>query len=426
MAMSSNGTRRPHLLIVVNVFAPDRGGGAAVFSDMAYALVERGFDVTVRCAYPYYPEWRDKSGRNGVRVERYDDHGVHVERYGIYIPRDPNSLGQRLLYEASFFLSLARALKSDRGQFDLTMVFCPLVGAVAYAALRKRLFGGPLWLNVPDLSADAAAASGITKGAAIGSVFAGIQNALFNEADVWSSISPEMLDRLSAIRTGDQPLLYLPNWLNRSLDDEIKALPEKTLPAADSPIKLLYAGNIGTKQDLLAFCQTLARSDAPFDFRIHGSGGRADDVRQWTEASGDARFTFGPFLDEAGFIRAVHESDLFVITEKAGSGGSFIPSKLIPAISADTPILAVCDREGPLGEEMHRAGLGPHVAWDEIDQIPTLLRTLAADPEAVQTWQRNALDRAVFYQRERVMDEVERTARRLLAGQPLTDSAVLS
>lgn len=426
MEMPLNGTRRPRLLIVVNVFAPDRGGGAAVFTDLAYALVERGFDVTVRCAYPYYPEWTDKSGKNGVRIERYEDHGVQVERYGIYIPRDPNNLKERLLYEASFFLSLARALPSDRGRFDLTMVFCPLVGAVAYAALRKRLFGGKLWLNVQDLSADAAAASGITKGAAVGSLFASIQNALFNEADVWSSISPEMLRRLDAIRTRRQPLLYLPNWLNRSLDDEIKALPAKSLPASNRPVKLLYAGNIGTKQDFLAFCQTLARSDAPFEFRIHGSGGRADDVRQWIETSGDARFTFGPFLDEAGFIGAIHESDLFVITEKAGSGGSFIPSKLIPAISTGTPILAVCDREGPLGEEMHRAGLGPHFGWNEIDQIPTLLRTLTVDTDAVQTWHRQALDRAIFYQRERVMDEVERTARHLIAGQPLADSAVLS
>ncbi len=426
MAIHSNGTRRPRLLLVVNVFAPDRGGGAAVFSDLAYALVERGFDVTVRCAYPYYPEWSDKSGKNGLRVQRYDERGVHVERYGIFIPRDPNSLPQRLLYEASFFASLARALRHDRRDFDLTMVFCPLVGAVAYAALRKRLVGGPLWLNVQDLSADAAAAIGITKGAAVTGLFAKVQNTLFNEADVWSSISPEMLDRLDAIRSGDQPILYLPNWLNRSLADEIDALSSKVGRRAADPIKLLYAGNIGTKQDLLSFCQTLARSDAPFEFRIHGSGGRADDIRRWIEASGDTRFTFGPFLDEAGFIGAIHASDLFVITETAGSGGSFIPSKLIPAISTGTPILAVCDEEGPLGQEMRRAALGPHVAWDRVGDVPMLLRTLIADADAIPNWQRRALDRSAFYQRERVIDEYERAIRRVITREPLGDPAVVN
>jgi colanic acid biosynthesis glycosyl transferase WcaI len=425
MAASPAGAR-PRLLIVVNVFAPDRGGGAAVFSDMAYGLAERGFDVTVRCAYPYYPEWEDKSGRNGVRVQRYVEHGVTVERYGLFIPRNPNNLPQRLLYEASFFGSLLRALRHDRKRFDATMVFCPLVGAVAYAAVRKRLFGGPLWLNVQDLSAEAAAASGITKGKGVASLFSNIQTALFNAADVWSSISPEMVHRLAPARRRGQPLLYIPNWLNQSVVDTIATLPSKVGRAPAGPLKLLYAGNIGTKQDLLRCCQELARSEAPFEFAIHGSGGRAGDLREWVAASGDERFTFGPFLDEAAFVKAIHDSDLFVITETAGSGGSFIPSKLIPAIATGTPILAVCDGESPLGQEVQRAHLGPHVPWPELGSLPTLLNTLTADPAPLATWQQQALDRSVFYQRDRVLGVFEESLRRMIDGSPLADSAVLT
>lgn len=419
MEQQPSRARRPRLLVVVNVFAPDRGGGAAVFSDLAYALAERGFEVTVRCAYPYYPEWRDKSGKNGLRIQRYTERGVAVERYGLFIPRNPNSLPQRLLYEASFFASLTRALRHDRGRFDATMVFCPLVGAVAYAGLRRRLFGGPLWLNVQDLSADAAAAGGITKGRAVTGLFARVQNALFNRADLWSSISPEMVERLAALRTGEQPILYLPNWLNRSMAEAIEALPEKVGRLPEGPLRLLYAGNIGTKQDLLRFCQALAASDAPFSFHIHGSGGRAEDVRAWVEQSGDARFVFGPFLDEPAFVRAIHDSDLFVISETAGSGGSFIPSKLIPAIATGTPILAVSDRESPLGQEVARAGLGPHFAWEELGDVPALLHTLAVAPEAIPDWQRAALARSAFYRRERVLDEYERALRAVLAGEPI-------
>jgi len=414
---------RPRILLVVNVFAPDRGGGAAVFSDLAYGLVERGYDVTVRCAYPYYPEWEDKSGHNGAAVQRYTDRGVRVERYGLFIPRDPNNLPQRMLYEASFFLSLARALRHDRGRFDLTMVFCPLIGAVGYAALRKRLFGGPLWLNVQDLSAEAAAAGGITKGKAVASLFSGIQNTLFNEADVWSSISPEMVARLAPVRRRGQPLLYLPNWLNESVVETIATLPDKVGRRPEGPLRLLYAGNIGTKQDLLRCCQSLAASDAPFTFQIHGSGGRADDLRQWVEGAGDARFAFGPFLDEAGFVRAIHDSDLFVITETAGSGGSFIPSKLIPAIATGTPILAVSDAESPLGQEVLRAGLGPHVRWDELHELPLLLRQLADDPAPLADWQHQAQERSGFYRRERVIGTFDEAIRAAIAGRALPDHA---
>lgn len=185
--MNETEPARPRLLMVVNVFNPDRGGGGAVFSDLAYGLAERGFDVTVRCAYPYYPEWQDKSGKNGLVIQRYEENGVHVERYGIFIPSNPNALSQRLLYEASFFFSLLRSLSRGR-RFDLVMVYCPLVGAVAFAVLNKWLHRKPLWLNVQDLSADAAAASGIARGRGVKRLLGAVQQWFFNQAQVWSWI----------------------------------------------------------------------------------------------------------------------------------------------------------------------------------------------------------------------------------------------
>ncbi len=61
--------RRLRLLVISHLFAPDVCGGGSIFSDMCYGLAQRDIDVTVRCAYPYYPEWKDKSGRNGIRIE---------------------------------------------------------------------------------------------------------------------------------------------------------------------------------------------------------------------------------------------------------------------------------------------------------------------------------------------------------------------
>jgi glycosyltransferase involved in cell wall biosynthesis len=395
--------RPPRLLIVVNVFNPDRGGGGAIFSDLAYGLVERGFDVTVRCAYPYYPEWTDKSGKNGRGIERYDDQGAHVERYGIFIPTKPNALWQRLLYEGSFLLSLLRSLPRGR-DFDAVMVYCPLVGSVAFAVANKLVWRKPLWLNVQDLSADAAAASGIATNTAVIALLRGVQSWFFNRADVWSTISPVMVARLRALRRRDQPVVYLPNWLNGSMARELERLPDKTGRAPGSPVKLLYAGNIGTKQDLLRFCQTLHTSDAPFVFRIHGDGGRAEEIRAWIETTGDARFCFGPFLEEADFAAALHETDFFVITEKTESGGSFIPCKAISGLASHSAILAVCDSGSPLGHEMREAEPGPCFGWDALDAVPAFLARVAAGGEPFPRWQENARARAAFYARGQVID----------------------
>lgn len=405
-------SRKPRLLVIVNVFTPDLGGGV-LFSDLTYGLAERGFDVTVRCAYPYYPEWEDKTGKNGLRIERYDDQGVHVERFGLYIPSNPNALVPRLLYEASFFASLLRKWP-HRGRFDLVMVFCPLIGAVAYGGLCKRVIGCPLWLNVQDLSAEAAAAGGITGGGFMGRLLPRVQQALFNRADVWSSISPVMVERLKQIRSRSQPVLYFPNWLHGTLADAIAALPAKGGHKPGRPVRLLYSGNIGTKQDLLRFCRSLQAGDAPFRFRIQGTGSRAPELRAWAESTGDARFSCHALTDEAGLARALYDADFFVITEKAGSGGSFIPSKLIPGLASGTPILAVCDAGSPLGREMVQSEPGPRFGWDDLEGVSSLLHHLPGPAGRYGAWQRNALERARFYDRNALIDRYAETIHRIL------------
>ena len=393
------------LLVVVNIFYPDRGGGAAVFSDMCYALAERGIDVTVQCAYPYYPEWKDKSNRNGWRIWRYEDKGVKVERHGLFIPGQPNSLWQRLLYEASFFFSLLRSLPRRRKGFDVIMVYCPLVGAVAYATLIKLVHKIPIWLNVQDLSAEAAEASEISKSRALNHIFQFVQRFLFNKADVWSTISPVMIARLECMRKQNQPLLYLPNWVNASLAERINTMMEKVGRSVSSPVNLLYAGNIGKKQDLLRFCEVLRQSDALFEFRIYGNGGEAKKIQHWIQQSGDARFQFGPFLGELEFAQALQHADLFVITEKQGSGGSFIPSKLIPGIMSASPILAVCDGASPLGQEIRNTQCGPWFSWSQLSELSDFISDLPNRPDEYVTWQKNAIARVAFYDRDNIISQ---------------------
>ena len=401
------------LLVISHLFAPDVCGGASIFSDMCYGLAQRNIDVTVRCSYPYYPEWKDKSGNNGVRIERTLDRGVRIERYGMFIPRNPRSTWQRVLYEGSFFLSLCRSFFRN-SHFDSVIVFCPLAGSVAYAALHKLLHGKSVWLNVQDLPADAAAASRIVAAKPAQKLLQGVQRWLFNRADVWSSISPTMVKRLEQLRNRRQPVMFLPNWLHESIAQQIETYPSKIGRIPARPVRLLYAGNIGSKQGLLQFCKNLAMTTAPFQFKIHGDGGAASEVREWLTSSGDSRFSFCPVLDEAAFVGALHETDFFVITEKPESGASFFPSKTVPALASGTPILAVSDPNSPLGREMRTHGVGPWFPWNRCSEVGNLLGSIDAHEQDFVIWQRNAIRRSESFVRERCLDFVENTLHRIL------------
>jgi len=61
-----------------------------------------------------------------------------------------------------------------------------------------------------------------------------------------------------------------------------------------APFRLLYAGNIGRKQNLLAYCVTLASSNLDFEFRVFGAGAEAETLRRSLDEINDPRFEVVP------------------------------------------------------------------------------------------------------------------------------------
>lgn len=397
---------RMKLLVISMLYEPDCVGIAAIASDMCAGLAERGHDVTVYTTYPYYPEWQRKTDDDVWRIREEELSDVHVRRHGLFVPRHPSRLVPRLMHELSFTLSLTRSL-FHRRQFDAVMVFCPLLGSVAFAALRKLFRREPLWVNVQDIPAEAGRATGINRSRFMHQFGSLAQKCLFRCGETWSSISPEMVGTLTKL-SSDQTTIHLcPNWLTASLSQRIAKLPRRIGRVPEGPLKLLYCGTIGRKQALVQLCEAMRQSDLDFRFKIHGEGGEAAAVARWVQGAQDARFQFGTLLPEEDFVREIHAADWFVISETHGAGSSFLPSKLIPSISIGTPILAVADASGPLGNEMRKHELGVHVEWSEIAELSNKLRRFDEAPDRFIQLQENCIARASSYARQPAIERME-------------------
>jgi hypothetical protein len=397
----------PRIVVVMPYFLPDRAGSSAMHCDLWFSLAERGFEVTVRCPIPYFPEWRDKSGRNGWRRRTTREHGTTVERFGLFIPSNPNSVMQRMLFEASMFLSMLRNLRG--GGFSAVVAYSPNAACVGYAAVLKLIWRMPMWLHVLDVTSDAAIGTGLVKHRGLTRLFQTIERRLYNRADVWSTISAPMATRLSAIRTRGQPIFLQPNWVEPSLMAAIVRTPPTDVRTG--PCRLLYVGNIGAKQGLLTFCQWLHGSELAFSFSIFGHGARAREVRNWLAAQNDPRFHLGEeFLDDADYARALAAADLYAICEVAGAGAAYFPGKAVVAIQAQTPILAICAEDSALGAEVTEHDLGLRASWDDLTQAAALIGAIRDHDDRLARWRRNCASRAGFYDRAA---NIERFAERL-------------
>ncbi len=368
--------QRLKLLVITMMYEPDCVGIAAIASDMCAALAERGHDVTVYTTYPYYPEWKLKTGASW-RIQEESLRDVHVRRHRIFVPSKPSRLLPRLIHELSFPLSLLRSLFHGR-KYDVVMVFCPLMGGVAFATLRKLLFRDPLWVNIQDIPVEAAAASGIIRSRLLARLASIAQQFVLNRGDVWSSISADMVQQLQTINRTKAPIHLCPNWLTGSLHEQILQVPCKLGRIPQQTTKLLYCGTIGKKQGLVQFCQMLSKCEGDYHFTIRGEGSEAAAVRRWVESSGDHRFEFDKLLSQSGFVNAIHEADWFVIPQKSSVGSSFFPSKLIPSICIGTPILAISETSGPLAHEVAEHGLGLVVPWLQVDRLTQQLDAFGA------------------------------------------------
>lgn len=93
--------------LISNLFSPEELAGAAQFTSLAHFLRERGHYLRVGTPFSYYPAWRLRPEKQGLRVpgERLGE--TPVRRIRMHGPEQPTGKF-RLLSELRFLLSLVR------------------------------------------------------------------------------------------------------------------------------------------------------------------------------------------------------------------------------------------------------------------------------------------------------------------------------
>jgi colanic acid biosynthesis glycosyl transferase WcaI len=391
--------------IITNLFYPDELAGAALFTDLALFLKECGHDVRVTCPFSYYPAWRLRPEDEGVRLREDDFEGIPLRRVRMYVPRRP-TVKRRMLSDLSLFSSLIRWGRYADWEPAVVLTASPMLSqclAQRFMYLGKSI---PRMIVVQDFVVDAALELGMLQGSWLAKPLQALQRWAFRSAQTLSTISPIMLEKLQEVAGPNRRILYISNWIHGSLK---RAVDQSRRAGYHRKVgTLLYAGNIGVKQGLPAFLEQFRNADGTglgWTLKIHGGGAERDRLAE--EVGRMQGMEFGPVLEESAYVAALSTCSACLVTQRPGVGANFLPSKLLPALATGTPVLAVCERSSPLGQEVLSGAFGEVIEPGNSSQLAQTLDRWRRQPQILSCMANKSQQRANAFQRSKILAQYE-------------------
>ena len=395
-------------------YAPEPTGIAPYNTDLCDFLVSRGHEVEMVAAFRYYPYW-ERLPEDRRKLWRRDQMGaVPVHRCWCYLPKQPSAL-KRIFHELSFCcMSFLRMLTLKRA--DVVVVVSPPLALGFFAWIACALRRAPFVFHVQDLQPDAAIGLGMLRQGLMIRALYWLEALAYRKASLVSSISSGIIGAFERKGVPINKRLLFPNWL-RVQPQDLSLCGDglrvrRKFGISDSALLALYSGNIGRKQNigilleaarLLDQTSTMAREIV---IVIGGDGAGRAELEHALAANPCDRVKLLPLLDDKDYADMLAAAQVCLITQAAGTGQYFFPSKLLSALCARVPVIAVADADSELSAAVREGGFGECVPADAPGPLAGTLIQLANDSHLLTSWKAGTswVDQ---FARERVLPRFE-------------------
>jgi colanic acid biosynthesis glycosyl transferase WcaI len=392
---------RLHITVWGINYAPEATGIAPYNKGLCEFLAARGHSVRMLTTFAYYPQWRKADVDRG-RLFRTDEvNGIPVHRCWHHVPEAGRvTTLRRVWHELTFGLtSCLRALTLPRA--DVWVVVSPPLVLGFFAWLVTRLRGGKYVFHVQDLQPDAAVGLGMVRRGAFTRALYALEKFAYAGAARVSGISDGMLRAFAAKGVAPGKRIYSPNWIAADAATGTKATAELNdggtatrtrhgLPA--DALLALYSGNLGRKQGLEVLVEAAAQlaTDGVHArtvvIVIVGDGAARAELAEKIAAAQLDNLHLLPLLNDADYRALLAAADVALITQAPGTGQFFFPSKLLAALAAGRPVLAVADADSELAHAVADGGFGAVTPAGDASALAAQLRALADAPASLQAW----------------------------------------
>jgi colanic acid biosynthesis glycosyl transferase WcaI len=347
-------------------------------------------NVKMVTTFAYYPAWKKAAADRG-RLFRTDTiAGVKVYRCWHYVPQKVSAL-KRIFHEASFVVtSFLRLLVLPTPEVYIVVSPPLLLGFAAWLLTRFRR--APFIFHVQDLQPDAALTLGMLKPGAFTRMLYGLEKIAYRQAAAVSGISHGMLDAFSRKGVPKERQIYFPNPVQ--LPDTATLPPAGAFRArngfAPDDFLAVYSGNLGVKQGLTILIEAARELQknpaARIKIVICGDGAVRPQIEAAIQREKLSNLFLFPLQPAEHYLEMLTDADVCLITQQAGSGAAFFPSKLLATLAYARPVVSVADEQSELTRAIREGQFGESVLPGDAVGLAGKLLTLASDKSRLRDY----------------------------------------
>lgn len=324
-------------IITANFYPEDTAIGLYT-SQFANYLKNEGYAVQVITGFPYYPQWKIQDNYSKKPFFFNENiNGVDVFRFKQFVPKKASFFSRILMMLSLFFGTIINIKKIKHT--DLIICIVPFTISIIPGLILSKFKRAKLWIHVQDLEFDLAFEAGIVnKNNFLKVLFKNIvfwlESALLNSADIISSISHTMLEKIKT-KTRNQSPFYFPNWISAENINPSDSLHHDFINK--DKFTVLYSGNTGEKQDwqLLQKICAIIKNEDDIEIVIVGDGSYRVNLEKILANYNFVKFYPPvPYKDLNNLLCSVNVHFLF---QKNNVIDTIMPSKILGMMASGKP-----------------------------------------------------------------------------------------
>jgi len=401
-------------------YAPEQIGIGKYTAEMAEWLAQRGHEVRMVTAPPYYPAWKVSKGHSSWQYQREHISGVDVWRCPLWVPAKPAAI-TRLMHLLSFtFSSFPMMLRQVVWRPDIVISIEPPLLCAPTAWITARLSGAKCWMHVQDFEIEAFFGLGFGSSVTLKRILTDLETCIMRRFDRVSTISQSMLNRLVSLHIPTKKAYLYPNWVDinlirpnpegRDMRTEWEFLPHHKI--------ILYAGNIGKKQGLeliLDAAEALSKTHPHAIFLLAGNGPVKEELIYAVKRRALSNIIFKPLQPLADLPAMLAMADIHLVIQKRGAADAVMPSKLTGILAAGGYSIITADADTELGRLVwNNPGIAELVEPENKDAF---IKSIARMLDLTERFNRKARNFAVKHlAKDVILQDFERQLREIIGS----------